>query len=137
MSKKRKMIAHWKYCGLISDNYDFIFDRWDNSKKCELCKNEYKNSIDKHMEHNHDTGEFRNIVCRSCNFKKKDVKLKSSNTSGFKNICWAKDNRKKEGGSWVFQITINSKTQRIKGSKDKDWLIEFAKNWYKENNYYT
>jgi hypothetical protein len=43
---------------------------------CDLCNVELcdgnKLPNRKCMEHNHDTGEFRNIVCNSCNCKKTD-----------------------------------------------------------------
>ena len=34
---------------------------------CESCGKEFKTSKDKHQDHNHDTGEVRKVLCRSCN----------------------------------------------------------------------
>ena len=64
--KKSHTINNWKFNGLIGD-YDAIYDRYIASTHCELCKQPYKNSKDKCMDHCHITGEFRNICCNSCN----------------------------------------------------------------------
>jgi len=71
--KRNNKISTWKYSGLIVDDYDTIYDRWLNSVKCEMCDKEYKMTkkgyLDKCLEHNHTTGEFRSICCISCNGK--------------------------------------------------------------------
>ena len=62
---KRTTIHNWKQQGLIGD-YDTIFDRFMNTTHCDLCNHlltkEKKGGRQKQMEHNHITGEFRNIV---------------------------------------------------------------------------
>ena len=64
---KVRTCSSWKSQGLITDNIDEIYDRYINSKNCECCGNEYKEYKDKHMDHCHTTGVFRNILCRRCN----------------------------------------------------------------------
>ena len=72
--KKSKTISQWKRYGLIEPKkfIDQIYEEYLLSEECELCGEPYKNSRDKQMEHNHLTGEFRNICCNRCNHWKAD-----------------------------------------------------------------
>tara|TARA_R100000734_G_C3254194_1_gene54805 strand:- start:174 stop:554 length:381 start_codon:yes stop_codon:yes gene_type:complete len=67
IGKKTQKISSWKGQGLICDDYDKVYERYINSNHCECCGKEYKNQRDKHMDHCHKTGKFRNILCRNCN----------------------------------------------------------------------
>jgi hypothetical protein len=63
--KKAKKKGSWKFSGLhIGDDFDLIYERYINCKKCEFCNKEIKRRL---MEHNHYSGECRGIVCDSCN----------------------------------------------------------------------
>ena len=90
--KKIHKISKWKHYGLLSDNYDEIYYRWLNSTKCELCKCEYTKKNKKCLDHNHNNGLFRNILCNSCNTSSKLCKTPITNTSGHKNITITKYN---------------------------------------------
>ena len=35
--------------------------------KCWNCNKEFESSYDRHLDHNHENGLFRSIVCRNCN----------------------------------------------------------------------
>jgi hypothetical protein len=89
------------------------------------------------MEHDHNTGKFRNIVCQSCNQFKADVKMQSNNTSGYKGIYKKKDKTCKKGFIWTFEARVNGIKKIIKRSIDFEFLKEFADKWKKDNNYYT
>lgn len=68
--KKSHKTSEWKTKhGLkeTPERIDEIFDRWFHSTHCELCNKPYKNTKQRCMEHNHDTGHFRCICCVSCN----------------------------------------------------------------------
>tara|TARA_R110000851_G_scaffold129359_2_gene262011 strand:+ start:53 stop:454 length:402 start_codon:yes stop_codon:yes gene_type:complete len=69
-------ILGWKRRGLVSDNYELILERYTNSKNCEECNCEYSKYGDgvgkfKCMDHSHESGEFRNILCHPCNLKRR------------------------------------------------------------------
>lgn len=70
--KKTYTIGNWKKRGLIG-NYDEIYERYINTDNCDncnikLCKcGDSTNNNFKVMDHSHITGEFRNILCNSCN----------------------------------------------------------------------
>tara|TARA_R110002167_G_C12345569_1_gene621649 strand:+ start:176 stop:640 length:465 start_codon:yes stop_codon:yes gene_type:complete len=99
--KKIHIIGRWKNRGLISDNYDELYYRYINSTACELCNKEYKNTYDRCLDHCHNTGLFRYILCRSCNNSSKLCETPINNTSGHKNIRETKNN------TYRVIITIN------------------------------
>ena len=139
-TSKRK---NWRQRGLVfcsEEEFDEIFERYINSTNCEICNKKYKSSKDRHMDHEHlineKYGVFRNVLCNSCNQLRSDNKMKSNNTSNVKNIVKKINKKYKQGYGWRFQVKLNGKTKTIKGSTNKQFLIEFAEQWYIDNNYY-
>ena len=130
----------WRYNGLKFENhlaFHIIYKRYIYSAVCELCDTKYKSRRDRHMEHCHATGKFRNICCQSCNMKKRDVKIRTDNKSGYKHIYKANKPRYKQGFCWVFKVFINGKNVRPKSSTNLEKLIKFRDKWLIENNYHT
>ena len=103
-SKKSNTISRWKRNGLIGD-YDVIYDKYINSTHCELCKKPYKNTKDRHMDHEHISGQFRHICCNSCNSNMLDKTIHSDNKSGIKNVCY-----NKKYDNWQYNKTFNKQT---------------------------
>ena len=71
---KSARISHWKFYGVIHDNYDELYERYLNTEFCELCNIKFtedktRKSTTRCLDHDHNTGEFRNVVCHSCNVK--------------------------------------------------------------------
>lgn len=64
--RKIRTFNSWTSQG-IQGNFDEIYDRRENTTKCDICNNDFKSQKDKHTDHNHITGEFRNIICLRCN----------------------------------------------------------------------
>tara|TARA_R110000796_G_scaffold106756_1_gene217260 strand:+ start:83 stop:511 length:429 start_codon:yes stop_codon:yes gene_type:complete len=141
VTTKAKRIGQWRNQGLVlsskEEGYE-IYDRYINSTNCEKCGNKYTSTIDRHMDHAHlidDTfGYFRNVLCQSCNHKRRDRNAKN-NVSGYNGISKKIDKNCKQGFYWEFRVCINKKRKTIKTSVDYDKLVEFADNWKIENNY--
>ena len=72
--KKSIIIKGWKRRGVINDDFDKLYDHYLNCKNCEECKielvNGNKSANHKCLDHNHETGEFRNVVCHGCNIRR-------------------------------------------------------------------
>jgi len=136
---KNRCKSRWKHRGLIAsdDEIESIYYMYIYATNCELCNLEFKSSLNRHMEHNHTTGEFRNIVCNSCNLRKKDKKKQTNNNSGYNGICKLITPRCKQGFRWRFNATVNGKRKQIKTCVDYDKLVDFANKWKIDNNYNT
>ena len=134
---KWKTKACWKRRGLDMTNFEGIYLFYINCEYCELCNKKFTKSTDRQMEHNHQTGEFRNVVCLKCNQRKADNKIQSNNTTGYKGINKQINKKYKLGYRWVFQACVDGKLKTIKSSVNKEKLIEFSEKWKKDNNYYT
>ena len=126
--KMNNTIKDWERKGLICENreeYEYIYDRWLSSERCEepKCNKEYTEDNWKCMDHCHLTGLFRNILCHSCNIRI----LTKQNSSGTTNII-------KNRTSWMYRIQIKGK-RHTKYSNDLEWLIEYKIKFEKENLY--
>jgi len=124
--KMNNKISKWKCSELKCENrdeYEYIYDRWLNSSRCEepKCNKEYTEDNWKCMDHCHLTGLFRNIICHSCNMKR----LTKENTSGITNIT-------KYRNGWIYQIRIKGQSHK-KQSKDLEFLKQYKIDF--ENKY--
>ncbi len=71
--KKSYKISSWKTAGVISDDFDSLYEHYINCKNCEECNVELQNGnlVNKRcLDHDHKTGLFRNVLCNSCNLKR-------------------------------------------------------------------
>ena len=57
----------WKRQGIIDSDYKLLYDCYKSQTHCWICLKEYKESNDRCIDHDHDSGEPRYICCRSCN----------------------------------------------------------------------
>ena len=67
---------NWKQMGLNMENFEEIFNRYMNTTNCENCnvlltRNRYTYKTTKVLDHNHITGEFRNVLCFVCNIRRR------------------------------------------------------------------
>ena len=73
---KSNRISNWKITGLICDDIDGLYEHYLKTTHCDECGVELtydkiSTSTTKCMDHCHETGEFRNILCHSCNIKRR------------------------------------------------------------------
>ena len=71
---KRKKILLWKHRGLIYDDFDDLYAVYMNTMKCQYCNKEFKNSQQRCLDHDHETGNFRKILCKACNVRDSHLK---------------------------------------------------------------
>lgn len=140
LNKAHKRITKnsWKHKGMkFNEDFEYIYNKYITAINCELCNKEFKNTRDRQLDHCHKTGDIRNIVCRSCNQKKTDNKIRTDNISGYKHISKQKCSSCKQGFLWVFKLYYNGKRKPIKNSVDLDKLVAFRDKWIVANNYHT
>ena len=66
-TSKYHTIYKWKKRGLIYDDYDALYEAYIKTSECQHCKTEFTKNNFRCMDHNHETGLFRKIVCNRCN----------------------------------------------------------------------
>ena len=112
LSKRHKYFTfkNWETSGAIFESKEHreeVYQQYIYSTQCELCGKEFPNTRDRQMEHDHETGKFRNICCIKCNLNKKDVK--SNTNTNEKYISKEKSKEYKQGFSYAVQIRRDGK----------------------------
>ena len=69
---KKRRISVWKSKGIIFHDYNWLYNVYICRHNCGYCDKEFKNDLDRHLDHDHDIDDYNNvrgIICRSCNVK--------------------------------------------------------------------
>jgi len=78
--RKRTTISNWIKRGVIETDqytYDELYEAYLYHPDCEFCGvtltmgDRYNTPTSKSLDHDHETGVFRNILCHSCNIKRR------------------------------------------------------------------
>ena len=66
-------ISNWKNRGLICEDYDKLYNYYLSIDECQNCGFQLNQDLStrKCLDHCHESGEFRNVLCHSCNIKRK------------------------------------------------------------------
>ena len=116
---KRCTIKCWKRRGVIYHNFDELYEIYINTMECQHCNKEFPNSRYRHLDHDHETGMFRKIVCHKCNTKDSYI----NHPEGYdRKTTWRSKNMDK--------IRNNDKNRYI---RDKEKRITEACNYYIKN----
>lgn len=74
--KKVNTLHNWKVRGVVHPDLNELYNKYINTEFCELC--EVQLTQDRHntkttrcLDHDHETGLFRNVVCHTCNVKRR------------------------------------------------------------------
>ena len=77
---KSQKITSWRKQGIKSINFDLVYERYINTNYCEVCNilltNGGVDGDNKSLDHQHASGEIRNILCRRCNSMRAKIDLK-------------------------------------------------------------
>jgi hypothetical protein len=72
---KTRRIRTWRRLGVICEDFDNLYEKYINTNNCEECNVELISGIygvnKKCLDHDHETGLFRNVLCHICNLKRK------------------------------------------------------------------
>jgi len=115
---RRETIANWVKRGILSDDYDILYDYHMSINECQLCNITFDKVIKNQrcLDHDHQTGLYRKTLCRSCNasYLIAPQKLKASNGSGHMWICNHKSKNKSGNYSftWRYQRKVDDKYKR-------------------------
>ena len=70
--KKSCRISQWKKRGVMCDDWDALYQKYLTTHLCELCdcpltEDTIATSTTRCLDHCHDSGLFRNVLCWNCN----------------------------------------------------------------------
>ena len=115
------------------EEFEVIYDRYIHCSKCELCDEVFKTSLHRRLDHCHQTGKFRNIVCPKCNGRKIDNKNQGCIDERYISKSFRKARNYYQ---YTFELRRNNKQIVCKRNKDLDKLIKIRDEWIKNNPQY-
>ena len=73
--KKSQRISHWRQRGVMCDDWDALYQKYLDTHLCELCscpltEDTISTSTTRCLDHCHDSGLFRNVLCWGCNVRR-------------------------------------------------------------------
>ena len=64
--KKIKILA-WKSIGMIDPDWDLVYKMFMAQTNCWICDRLFDDKYPRNLDHDHETGELRYVVCTPCN----------------------------------------------------------------------
>ena len=124
---------NWKKIGLKeeTEKIEDIYQYYIICSNCELCGEAFTSLRNRHMDHDHKTGKFRNIVCTKCNHNRKDNK--SYSNTGYRWISKSKKKNYVQGFGFTIRIDRNGKNVLATSRKTLEEAIEVRNKFIEEN----
>ena len=66
---KSVRIVNWKRRGIICNDFDEIYEKYINTFSCDYCKEDFTEKNPRCLDHDHESGEIRGILCNRCNVR--------------------------------------------------------------------
>jgi len=71
---RRSRINNWKCAGIVSDDYDALYQRFISTENCEFCgvcltEDKTTTITTRCLDHDHESGEVRGVLCNLCNIR--------------------------------------------------------------------
>ena len=66
VTEKKDIMSRWRCKGVNRVN-DEMYNFYKKTTECECCLTPFKDSKDRCLDHDHDTGDFRWVICQRCN----------------------------------------------------------------------
>ena len=134
---KAKKKYEWKIRGIIFVGlFDEIYDIYIHSSHCDKCKNKFKNSFDRKLDHCHlitDDFNIRGVLCHSCNSKNPQI---WDNNTGEECIFKIKHKSYKQGFSFRIKKYWNGKYVLCKSRTTLELAIKCRDKFMAENPQY-
>ncbi len=114
---KYDTIKNWKRIGVIYHDFDDLYEVYIKTMNCWHCNKEFVSTRDRQLDHNHETGSFRAIVCHKCNSMDSYIKY----PNGYNVHEDRKQKIKCLCGSEIrkFNLSRHKKTQKHLNNMDK------------------
>ena len=130
---KNKKKSSWKSMGIEidPDDFEYVYNEYIHATNCDLCNKEFKTSFDRQLDHDHESGEVRNVVCHKCNQQKEDYPFNTN--TGLKHIIKSKNKKCKNGYTYRLQLVRNGIKLLDKSSVDINKLIKIRNEFLKKN----
>lgn len=129
---KALTISRWKNnYKVICDDFNSLYDKYKSSTNCEKCNKEFNNenhNDKKCLDHDHETGLFRNMLCMRCN---KDLRFEECNDEINKKKIQTKEKKKQERKQYYANLNKEEKKKKDAEyyEKNKEKIKERVRLW--------
>jgi hypothetical protein len=111
--KKSETKKNWRNFGIkfTEEEFEFIYGVYINTLECMICSKVFTRPKERHLDHDHATGEPRYVCCQKCN-KGMDLPVRKDNKFGEKYI----QDRIIDGKEY-YQIVYKKQTKTFRKTK--------------------
>ena len=119
---KRNIIKGWKQKGVIYEEWDDLYEVYMNTMECQHCNKPFETSRHRCLDHDHNTGLFRLILCKGCNNNDSHLKYSPETTAEEKRKLYDKAGYDKNRDKILEQKKeYHQKNKEVKNEKSKDY----------------